>query len=106
MKQKWQIDPAPPPENSASGIDVFVSLALVAFAIIGPLIYFGEDLRAVETMVVGFYGILRNWALQSETGSSELRGMLTSGQNLEVIEGFAPARVLGSLCRKIRWSAD
>ena len=63
MKKNWQIDPVPPPENSAGGIDGFASLALLAFAIIGPLIYFGEELGALETMVVGWYGALESWLL-------------------------------------------
>lgn len=63
MKQNWQIDPVPSPENSASGIDGFVSLAFLAFAIVGPLIYFGAELGAIEWMVVGCYRTLENWLL-------------------------------------------
>lgn len=63
MKQNWQIDPVPPPENSAGGIDGFISLALLAFAIVGPLIYLSEKLGALETMVLGWYGALESWLL-------------------------------------------
>lgn len=63
MKQNWQIDPVPPPESSASGMDGFVSLALLAFAIVGPVIYFGVELAALERIVVGWYGTVENWLL-------------------------------------------
>ena len=63
MKQNWQIDPVPPPENSASGMDGFISLALLVFAIVGPLIYFGDELGTLETMVVDWCGTLENWLL-------------------------------------------
>lgn len=65
MKQNWQIDPVPPPENSSGGIDGFISLALLAFAIVGPLIYFGGELGALERMIVGWYGAIENWLLPS-----------------------------------------
>ncbi len=58
MKQRWQIDPVPPPENSASGMDGFISLALLALAIIGPLIYFGDELGSIERNVVSSYLLL------------------------------------------------
>lgn len=66
MKQRWQIDPVPPPENSASGMDGFVSLALLACAIIGPLIYFGDELGFIERYVVNGYLLLERWLLPLE----------------------------------------
>lgn len=61
MKQNWQIDPVPPPENSASGMDGLVSLALLAFAIIGPLIYFGDELGTAERHLIGAYRVFEGW---------------------------------------------
>ncbi len=63
MKQRWQIDPVPPPENSASGMDGFISLALLALAFIGPLIYFGDELGFIERYAVSSYLFLEAWLL-------------------------------------------
>lgn len=63
MKQNWQIDPVPPPETSAGGIDGLISVALVAFAIIGPLIYFGDELGTAARHLMGAYRVFENWLL-------------------------------------------
>lgn len=62
MKQNWQIDPVPPPENLASGMDGFISLALLVFAIVGPLIYFGDELGTAERYLIGAYRAFEGWA--------------------------------------------
>ncbi len=63
MKQDWSVDPLPPPENSSGGMDGFISLALLALAIIGPLIYFGDELGFIERYVVSAYLLLEGWLL-------------------------------------------
>ena len=66
MKQDWSVDPLPPPDSSSVGMDGFISLALLALAIIGPLIYFGDDLGFIERYVVSSYLLLEGWFLPLE----------------------------------------
>ena len=64
MKQHWHINPLPPPDESTDGNDGFVSFALLLFVIIGPLIYFGPELRTIETWIVDGYWTVETWLLQ------------------------------------------
>ncbi len=63
MKQNWQMEPVPPPETSSAGIDGFIAWALLAFVLIGPLIYFRNELGAAERYVIGGYRVLEGWLL-------------------------------------------
>ena len=61
MKKHWHINPLPPPDESTDG--GFVSFALLLFVIIGPLIYFGPELRTIETWLVDIYRTVEMWLL-------------------------------------------
>ncbi len=67
MKKHWHINPLPPPDESTDG--GFVSFALLLFVIIGPLIYFGPELRTIETWLVDIYRTVVG-SYRSGTGSS------------------------------------
>lgn len=64
MKQHWHINPLPPPKGSdgdhPNGTSMYL---LLAFVVIGPLIYFGPELRAVETWIVSTYSTVEGWLL-------------------------------------------
>jgi hypothetical protein len=62
MKQHWHVNPLPPPESVSDGRDGFTSFVLIVFAIIGPLIYFGSELRMVEVWLVDAYRTIDGWA--------------------------------------------
>ena len=59
MKQRWH-GPIPPPDRP-SGIEFVTDLGMFAFLIIGPLIYFGEEIGAAERAVIGWYRQLELW---------------------------------------------
>ena len=63
MKQHWQSDPLPPPEESTDGEDGFISFALLVFVIIGPIIYFAPVLRSVEAWAMNVYQTIEAWIL-------------------------------------------
>lgn len=51
----------PPPDGSEDGPDGFIAVAILAFVVVGPLIYFGPQLGTVETWFVDMYGMIDNW---------------------------------------------
>lgn len=55
MKQHWHVKPLPPPDENSDRPDGFVGLALWALIVIGPMIYFGHELGAVETWLLDTY---------------------------------------------------
>jgi hypothetical protein len=61
MKHHWDIDPLPPPEESRDSPEGFFSFALLMFVIIGPLVYFGPELRVVETWMVDVHLTIERW---------------------------------------------
>ena len=61
MKNDWRNDQLPPPEGSEDRPDGFISIAIVAFAIVAPLIYFGPQLGAVEGWFVNLYHAADRW---------------------------------------------
>jgi len=70
MKQHWHVKPLAPPDESSDRPDGFVDLALWALIVIGPMIYFGHQLGAVETWLLDAYKSLetlllpiRDWLL-------------------------------------------
>lgn len=64
MKQNWHINPLPPPEGSDYNRPDSVSMyLLLAFVVVGPLIYFGPELRAVEAWIINAYGSVEGWLL-------------------------------------------
>ena len=61
MKNDWRNDQLPPPEGSEDRPDGFISIAILAFAIVAPLIYFGPQLGVVEAWFVDFYRTVDGW---------------------------------------------
>jgi hypothetical protein len=51
----------PPPDGSEDRPDGFISLAILAFAVVGPLIYFGPELGVIEAWLTGAYRMIDNW---------------------------------------------
>jgi hypothetical protein len=62
MKNDWRNDQLPPPEGSEDRPDGFISIAILAFAIVAPLIYFGHQLGAVEAWLFDLYRTVEGWA--------------------------------------------
>lgn len=50
-----------PPDGSEDRPDGFISLAVLAFALVAPLIYFGPQLGAVEGWLVDHYRAIESW---------------------------------------------
>ena len=61
MKNDWRNHQLPPPEGSEDRPDGFISIAIVAFAIVAPLIYFGPQLGSVEAWIVDLYRMADRW---------------------------------------------
>ena len=51
----------PPPDGSEDRPDGFISLAILAFALVGPLIYFGPQLGVVEVWLIDVYRVIDSW---------------------------------------------
>lgn len=63
MKSDWRNHQLPPPEGSQDRPDGFVSIGIVAFAIVAPLIYFGPQLGSVEAWIVALYRMADCWVV-------------------------------------------
>jgi hypothetical protein len=61
MKDDWRNNQLPPPEGLEDRPDGFISVAILAFIILGPLIYFGPQLGAFEAWLVDVYRIVDSW---------------------------------------------
>lgn len=61
MKNDWRNNQLPPPEGSEDRPDGFISIAILAFAIVAPLIYFGAPLGAVEAWFFDVYRTVDSW---------------------------------------------
>ena len=62
MKRHWDINPLPPLEDPEDkGSDPISAYLLLAFVIVGPLIYFGPQLRTIEAWVVKAYSTVEGW---------------------------------------------
>ncbi|MBE0704074.1 MAG: hypothetical protein IH582_13055 [Afipia sp.] len=61
MKSDWRNNQLPPPEGSEDRPDGFISIAILAFAIVAPLIYFGPQLGTVEAWIVDLYHVADRW---------------------------------------------
>lgn len=61
MKDDWRNNQLPPPEGLEDRPDGFISVAILAFIILGPLIYFGPQLGAFEAWLVDVYRIVDIW---------------------------------------------
>ncbi|OQM73376.1 hypothetical protein BFN67_08730 [Pseudaminobacter manganicus] len=61
MKDDWRNNLLPPPEGLEDRPDGFISVAILAFIILGPLIYFGPQLGALEAWLVDVYRIVDSW---------------------------------------------
>jgi hypothetical protein len=64
MKRHWDINPLPPPEGSDdNGPDPISGYLLLAFVVVGPLIYFGPHLRMLEGWIVRAYSTVEGWLI-------------------------------------------
>ncbi len=64
MKRDWDINPLPPPEGSDdNGTDPISAYLLLAFVVVGPLIYFGPHLRTIEAWVVNACSTIEGWLI-------------------------------------------
>jgi hypothetical protein len=61
MKQHWDVDPLPPPEGNEDGLDGFSSYTLLVFVAVGPMLYFGPELRVMEKCIAVVYRALESW---------------------------------------------
>lgn len=51
----------PPPDGSEDRPDGFISLAILALAVVGPLIYFGPQLGVIEAWLAGSHSMIDSW---------------------------------------------
>jgi hypothetical protein len=64
MKRHWDINPLRPPEGSDdSAPDAISDYLLLAFVVVGPLIYFGPQLRTIEAWLVKAYSAVEGWLI-------------------------------------------
>lgn len=61
MKDDRHRNQLPPPEGLEDRPDGFISVAILAFIILGPLIYFGPQLGAFEAWLVDVYRMVDSW---------------------------------------------
>ncbi len=61
MKSDWRNHQLPPPEGSEDRPDGFISIVILTFAIVAPLIYFGPQLGAVEAWFLDLYRTVDSW---------------------------------------------
>lgn len=61
MKDDWRDHQLPPPEGTEDRADGFISVAILAFAIVAPLIYFGPQLGAIEDWIIDVYRVVDGW---------------------------------------------
>ena len=61
MKNDWRNNQLPPPEGSEDRPDGFIPIAILAFAIVAPLIYFGPQLGTIEAWIVNLYHTADRW---------------------------------------------
>ena len=52
----------PPPDGSEDRPDGFISLAILAFALIAPLVYFGPQLGKIEAWLIDVFRMIDSWA--------------------------------------------
>jgi len=61
MKNDWRNNQLPPPDGTEDRPDGFISIAILMFALFGPLIYFGPQLGTVEAWFVDAYRMIDGW---------------------------------------------
>lgn len=61
MKNDWRNNQLPPPDSTDDRPDGFISVAILAFVLVAPLIFFGPQLGAVEAWFVDIYLIVDQW---------------------------------------------
>jgi hypothetical protein len=61
MKNDWRNDLLPPPEGSEDRPDGFLPIAILIFAIMAPLIYFGPQIGSVEAWIIDLYHAADRW---------------------------------------------
>jgi hypothetical protein len=60
--ENWSYRYGPPPDELPENDHGWPqSWLMLAFVIVGPLIYFGPELRPIETWLVGGYRTLESW---------------------------------------------
>lgn len=61
MRDDWRFQQLSPPDGSEDRPDGFVAIAILTCVVVGPLIYFGPQLGAVETWFVDMYLTIESW---------------------------------------------
>jgi len=61
MKTEWRNNQLPPPEGTEDRPDGFISIAVLAFVLVAPLIYFGPQLGAVEAWLADIIRTIDGW---------------------------------------------
>lgn len=61
MNDELRHNQLPPSDGSEDRPDGFVSLAILAFVVVAPLIYFGPELGAIEAWFVDVYRMIDGW---------------------------------------------
>lgn len=61
MKTEWRNNQLPPPEGTEDRPDGFISIAVLAFVLVAPLIYFGPQLGAVEAWLADIFRTIDGW---------------------------------------------
>ena len=61
MKDDWSHIQLLPPDGSEDWPDGFVSLAILAFVVVAPLICFGPQLAAIEAWIIDVYRTIDSW---------------------------------------------
>lgn len=61
MKDDHRHNQLPPPEGLEDRPDGFISVVILAFIVLGPLIYFGPQLGTLEARLVDFYRLVDSW---------------------------------------------
>ena len=61
MDDNWRATQLPPPHDTEDRPDGFVSVAILAFAVVAPLIYFGPQLGAAEAWFMDAYSAIDRW---------------------------------------------
>jgi hypothetical protein len=61
VKDEWRHSQLPPPNGSEDRPDGFISLAILVFAVVAPLLYFGPQLAVIEIWLIDVYRAIDGW---------------------------------------------
>ncbi|MFH1344007.1 MAG: hypothetical protein ABIL01_22825 [Pseudomonadota bacterium] len=62
MRDERRHTQLPPPDGSDDRPDGFISLAILAFILVAPLIYFAPELGVIEAWLIDVYRRIDSWA--------------------------------------------